>query len=76
MVELRMNDLKLDVNFLLRYQLIQIERKFFVLSVDLFFFFLEALSTPSHLINPSILSTDKYAGMLTVSLFRFKLYSK
>jgi hypothetical protein len=30
MIELRINDLKLDANFLMHYQLIQIEREFFI----------------------------------------------
>jgi hypothetical protein len=66
MVDLRINDVKLDVNFLMHYQLVQIEREIlFLITFSLLFtdnLFLEAMSTPSHLINPSTLSAEKYAG--------------
>ena len=63
MVELRINDNKLDVNFLMHYRLVHIERQFFFTNFTrLEVSFLEAISTPSHLINPPILSPDKYAG--------------
>jgi hypothetical protein len=42
MVELRINDVKLDVSFLMHYQLIQIERQFFFsicLFIRLIFYF-------------------------------------
>ncbi|UJR31118.1 hypothetical protein I4U23_018626 [Adineta vaga] len=46
MVQLQINDRKLDVSFHMHYQLIQIE---------------QALSTPSYLSNPSKVSTETYA---------------
>ncbi|CAM4759476.1 unnamed protein product [Rotaria magnacalcarata] len=46
MVELRLTDPSLEVKFLMSYRLIQVE---------------QPMSTPSHLVNPSIVSTKNYA---------------
>ncbi|CAF3624692.1 unnamed protein product [Rotaria sp. Silwood1] len=58
MIELRLNDQYLDANFFMHYQLIQIE---------------QALSTPSHLINSSMLSAENYAecGLTSTNGYRF-----
>ena len=64
MVELRIDDPQLDVDFLMHYQLIQLEswpmplRKRFPLR-DLL---LGPLSLPPHLTNPSTWSAEKYTG--------------
>ncbi|CAF0846997.1 unnamed protein product [Rotaria sordida] len=58
MIEFRLNDYYLDANFFMHYQLIQIE---------------QALSTPSHLINSSILSAENYAecGLTSTNGYKF-----
>lgn len=50
----------------MHYRLIQVERKNLceIIYFQFLFYSLEALNTPAHLINPSDLSPEKYAGNL------------
>jgi hypothetical protein len=62
MVELRIIDSRLDVNFMMKYQLIQMKRILFLHFLLKLILVLELSSTPSNVIKSTTLSAEKYSN--------------